>query len=98
MEKSNGLRLIVDYSVARAQRDGNNRDKGIKRLMAKIRSGRLTKANLNNRGCNKILALDGDVRVSIDRRNLEQDKQWDGLKGYLTNSARNPGEMIGNYR
>ena len=34
--------------------------------------------------------MDGDVSITLDEEKIVQSKQWDGLKGYLTNgnSAR----------
>jgi len=98
IKKPDGLRLIVDYSESRAKKDASNRNKGIARLTAKIRSGRLTKSSLNNRGYNKFLAMEGEVKVTLDSAKIEQDKLWDGLKGYLTNSSRSVQEVIGSYR
>lgn len=68
IEKSDGVRLIVTYSHKRAKKDANNRKKGIDRLNAQIRSGRLTKCSLNKRGYNKFLVLQGDVQVTIDKQ------------------------------
>lgn len=98
VEKPNGLRLIVDYSAKRAKKDASNRDKGIARLKAKIGSGKLTKKSLNNRGYNKFLAMNGEVSVTLDEKRIERDKQWDGLKGYLTNSKHSPEDAINSYR
>lgn len=98
IEKQDGLRLIVDYSESRATKDASNRNKGIARLTAKIRTGKLNKSSLNNRGYNKFLTLEGELKVSLDSAKIEQDKQWDGLKGYLTNSSRSAEEVISSYR
>lgn len=98
IEKSDGLRLIVDYSLNRAKKDAKNREKGIARLTQKLRSGKLTKENLNNRGYNKFLSLEGELKVSLDTKKIELDQRWDGLKGYITNSTHSAEEIISNYR
>lgn len=98
IEKPDGIRLIVDYSEKRAKKDASNRDKGISRLNAQIRTGRLTKSNLNKRGYNKFLTMEGDIQVALDQNKIECDKTWDGLKGYLTNSVRPKSEIIASYR
>ena len=92
------LKLIVQYSEKRAKKDFHNREKGLKRLEKQIRSGKITKNNINNRGYNKYLKMDGTISVSIDQEKFEQDKQWDGLKGYVTNCKLTPTEVIENYR
>ena len=85
-DKGNGRRLLVSYSDDRARKDEYNREKGVRRLEKAYRTGKLTKGNINKRGYNKFLTMEGDVKVSIDYGLLEKDARWDGLKGYLTNA------------
>jgi len=91
-------KLIVTYANQRAKKDENNRARGIKKLEKQIASGKLTKASINNRGYNKFLALDGQITVSIDYEKAKKDAEWDGLKGYLTNSPMNTEEILNNYK
>lgn len=92
------LKLIVTYSDDRAKKDKYNRDKGIRKLTKRIKTGRLTKSSINNRGYNKFLKLQGSIRVDIDPAKIKDDEQWDGLKGYLTNSKLNKHQILGNYQ
>lgn len=69
-DKANGVRLIVSMSDKRAAKDEAMRKKGLQRLEKRFQSGKLTKANVNNRGYNKYLKMDGDVSVSIDMDSL----------------------------
>lgn len=85
-KKDGGRRLLVGYTEERARKDAYNRDKGIRRLEKAYKRGTLTKDNINKRGYNKFLRMEGDVSVSINYDKLEADAQWDGLKGYLTNT------------
>ena len=85
-DKGYGRRLLVSYSSDRARKDEHNREKGVRRLEKAYRTGKLTKGNINKRGYNKFLTMEGDVKISIDYGLLEKDAQWDGLKGYLTNA------------
>ncbi len=85
-DKGGGKRLLVGYTDDRARKDAYNREKGVRRLEKAYRHGRLTKANINKRGYNKFLTMQGSVEVGIDTDRIEQDKRWDGLKGYLTNT------------
>jgi len=91
-------RLIVSYSEKRAKKDANNREKGIERLKLKIKSGKLSKANINNRGYNKFLKIEGQALVKLDLSKKDEDKKWDGLKGYVTNTDLSTSEVIENYR
>lgn len=97
IEKSNDFRLIISYSDKRAKKDKHNRDRGIQRLEKLIKSGRLTKSNINNRGYNKYLKMDGDIAISLDKSKYEEDAKWDGLKGYATNTTLTKNEIIENY-
>jgi hypothetical protein len=97
-EKPNGHRLIVSYSDKRAAKDSHNREKGLHRLRRKVKSGKLTKQQLNNRGYNKFLRMNGDVTIEIDESKVEDAVRWDGLKGYLTNTDHSASTVIENYR
>ena len=73
VDKGNGVRLILSSSEKRAHKDKRMRKKGLARLQKKVKSGRLTKQNINNREYNKYLRLDGTVDVSIDMAKFEAD-------------------------
>ena len=42
--------------------------------------GALTKGNINKRGYNKFLSMDGEVKVAINYDRVADDSKWDGLK------------------
>lgn len=96
--RKGNLRLIVSYSEVRARKDRYNREKGIRKLEKQIRRGRLTKASINNRGYNKFLKLEGEIRVLLDEEKVKQESCWDGLKGYLTNAHLTKDQIIANYQ
>jgi transposase len=96
--RKGALKLIITYSDVRAKKDRYNREKGLRRLEKQIRRGKLTKSNINNRGYNKFLKLEGEITVAIDTEKLKQDTKWDGLKGYLTNTKIPKDQIIENYR
>lgn len=98
LQKDESTRLIISYSDKRAAKDGHNRTRGLARLEKQIKSKRLTKSHINNRGYNKYLQLTGEVVIAIDYEKFNQDKEWDGLKGYLTNSDLPPEQVIENYK
>ena len=75
----------MSYSEKRAKKDAHNRDNGIKRLEKRIKSGKLTKDSINNRGYNKFLKIEGNATISLDLEKINNDSKWDGLKGYITN-------------
>ncbi len=94
IEKDENTRLIVSYSDSRAIKDKSNRERGLKKLEKQIQSGKLTKSNINNRGYNKYLKFEGEISVSIDTDKFDQDSQWDGLKGYMTNTKLSKMEVF----
>lgn len=96
--KSKTTRLIVNYSTKRATKDAYNRKRGLNRLEKQVKRGRLTKANINNRGYNKYLKLTGDITIEIDYDKFNTDKEWDGLKGYLTNTKISDNNVVENYK
>lgn len=98
IEKYKGQRLVINYSDKRAAKDAYNRKRGLNRLEKRVKSGKLTKSSINNRGYNKYLKLKGEIRIEIDYEKLDQDKQWDGLKGYITNTKLSDQQVIENYQ
>lgn len=97
IQKEDGVRLVVTHSSQRAKKDECSRTKGLQKLEAKISGGKMTKQQINNRGYNKYLKLDGEIDISIDYDKIPEDKRWDGLKGYLTNTDLTADEIVKNY-
>jgi transposase len=97
IRKGKKQRIVVSYSDKRAAKDHHNRNRGLSRLEKSLKKGRLTKANINNRGYNKYLKLIGDIQVEIDYDKYNADQCWDGLKGYITNTSLRSKQIIDNY-
>lgn len=95
--KDGGVRLIVSKSEKRAKKDAHARKKGLERLEKRFNTGKLTKANINRRGYNKYLKMEGDVTVTIDMEKYEADAVWDGVKGFVTNTKLAEKEVLENY-
>jgi len=96
--KKEGEKLVVGYSEQRAKKDEHNRKRGLIRLEKLLSSGKLTKNHINNKGYNKYLKLDGEIKLSIDYDKYNEDAQWNGLKGYLTNTDLPKEEIIKQYK
>ena len=97
IRKDDKTTLVINYSEARARKDQYNRERGLKKLEKQLTSGKLSKASINNRGYNKYLKLEGEVKIEIDREKFKQDAAWDGLKGYQTNTKLTVEEIMANY-
>ena len=91
------LRMIVSYSEKRAKKDRINREKGLKKLEKQLKTGKLNKTHINNRGYNKYLKMEGEIMIALDMDKFKQDGKWDGLKGYITNTKLDKERVIENY-
>jgi transposase len=96
--KNENRKLLISYSSKRATKDEHNRKRGLQRLEKQIKNGKLTKTNINNKGYNKYLRIKSNIEVEIDYEKFNQDKSWDGLKGYVTNTNLTPEQIMENYK
>lgn len=90
-------KLIVGYKMNRAHKDAQNRKRGLEKLEKAITTGKLSKQNINNRGYNKYLQIEGKVNISINYDKYNDDHKWDGLKGYITNTDLTKEAVIEQY-
>ena len=97
LQKDNNTKLIISYSLARAKKDNANREKGIAKLEKQIKTGKLTKTQINNKGYNKFLKMNGEIKIVVDKSKIAADKKWDGLKGFITNTTLSKEAVIENY-
>jgi transposase len=97
LQKDEINRLIISYSSSRAVKDAMNRERGVRKLSKLIETGKLPKKQVNNKSYNRFLKLEGEVTITLDEAKVEDDKKWDGLKGYVTNCALSKEEIITNY-
>jgi transposase len=98
INKRDNIRLVVSRSENRAKKDEFNRKRGLSRLQKRLNSGKLTKSNINSKGYNKYLKMEGEVSISIDMDKFNADGLWDGIKGYVTNTKLDKNEVIASYR
>lgn len=92
--KLDNQRLIIEYSEDRAKKDAKNREKIIDKLRHKLETGKPVVHK------NKFLAWKNKDKItSLDDKKIEEDKQFDGLKGYITNTHNqsNFKEIINQY-
>ena len=61
-------------------------------------SGKITKDKINKRGYSKFLQIENDVNVSICEDKIREDEKWDGMKGYVTNTALSPEAVVAQYQ
>ena len=97
LTKPDQTTLFISFASSRARKDQSNRERGLKRLEKSLKAGRLTKSNINNRGYNKYLKLEGELKIEIDYQKFDRDGKWDGLKGYVTNTKLTGKQVIDSY-
>jgi len=97
IKQVDGTRLVVSMSDKRAGKDRRNREKGLARLQKRVKNGKLTKSSINNRGYNKYLRLEGEIKITIDEEKFTADAVWDGIKGYITNTKLPAKKVIKSY-
>ncbi|MEK6952911.1 MAG: IS1634 family transposase, partial [Nanoarchaeota archaeon] len=98
LQSAESQRIIISYSVQRAKRDAYNRKIGVEKLEKNLKTGKLTKKNITNKGYNKYLTVGGNIAISIDYKKYNDDAKLDGLKGYLTNTNFSKEEVITHYK
>lgn len=98
IQKFKDMRLIVNYAQKRAKKDEYSRQKGLKRLEHNLKSGKLTKEKINNRGYNKYLRIKNEIEAEIDYEDFKADAKWNGLKGYMTSSDLSAQEVMDHYK
>ena len=82
--------LLVTWSEKRARKDWADRERLLVRLRKKLDGKKALpgKTLVTNRGTNKFLTLEQDKeqdRYILDPEKIQQDSQWDGLHGVVTN-------------
>ena len=97
IELTNGRRMVVTMSAARAKKNEEDRKRGLKRLEKRFKTDKITKDKLNNRGYNRFLTMEGDAFIKIDYDKVAKDKLLDGYKGYTTNSSLSDDKVIEEY-
>jgi len=98
-----GKKLLVSHSLKRAKKDKYEREKGIEKLRIKLSKEKSVKSHLSNQGYKKYLQLEEsfsnqaddksnnskqcDLNIVLNEKKIEEDAQWDGLKGIITNNS-----------
>lgn len=94
-----GRKLIVSYSAKRARKDAHDRNKAIERLTKKLKESQSPKEYLSNYGYKKYLKVTGSSSIGLNMEKIEEDSQWDGLHGVVTNAKElSHEEILGQYK
>ncbi len=91
-------RLIVSYTKNRALKDAKDRQRLIDRLMKKVKNGKIRiKDLIPNYGSKKFISIESGKAI-VNEEKIEESARWDGLHGVITNSDKNPTDMLSRYR
>ncbi len=89
--------LIVNYSPERARKDAYDREKSIEKLEKKLKKSKNPQSLVSNYGYKKYISITGDAAIEINKIKIENDMQWDGLAGIITNMKNTTGEEAFSY-
>jgi transposase len=95
-----GRRLVVSYNERRAAKDEADRRRLVERLLKRVKSGRLSIADLiTNAGTKRYVKVSGESVVTVNEEKIGLDARWDGLHGVITNVRdQTPAELLDRYR
>jgi len=92
-------KIICTYNYYRAQKDFNDREKLLNKMIDKFNNNTSkTKKFISNGGYNKYLKEKIKGTVEINRQKIEEEKQWDGLHGIFTNTSLCAKDAIKKYK
>lgn len=89
--KYQSRKLLVNYSAKRAKKDQSNRDRQVRKLKQRLSKQQsvVRKSKYLKTGPNKVYGIDEDKILA--------DAQYDGLKGYFTNTQLSNNVVIEQY-
>ena len=81
-------RLIINYSFSRAQKDISDRNRLLEKLNKKLGEKKNLKNLVSNRGYLKYIQEDGKTVCELNTLKIEEEEQWDGMHGIITNAPQ----------
>lgn len=97
-ETKPGQRLIVTYNHKRHAKDTKQRDRLIEKLKKKIGVTKKAKHLISNQGYLKYTKMDDQFLAELNEQKIEEDAQWDGLHGILTNTELTAKDVVERYK
>jgi transposase len=100
IQYSENQRLIVSYNSARARKDVYDRQRLLDKLSKKLGKKKNMKNLVSNRGYLKYIQENGEVACQLNEEKIIQEKQWDGMRGVVTNAPKEEAalELLSRYR
>ena len=86
-------RLVLGHSTKRAERDKKQRELLIERLQKKLDKSSKPKS-ITKSAYNSYLTMEGESRMVIDPKKVEEHAKWDGFFGFYTNNQSMSNKQI----
>ena len=94
-----GKRLILKYSPKRAKKEKKDREDAINRIKKNLKRSKNPKSYLSNYGYKKFIKVVGKTTLEINQAKIDNEAQWDGISGLITNKKDfSHEEAINHYR
>jgi len=87
---------LMARNASLAAQDAKKRELALEKLQKKIDLGQVTPANINNKGNNRFLKLEGD-KIVIDTEKVAQESKLDGMQVYSSNLDCSSDEILSLY-
>jgi transposase len=99
IKQNKNRRIIVNYSVARAQCDRKKREVMLDKIHQQLSHSNDCKKLVSNSGIKKYVSGTGATSMYIDEEKVSLDELWDGMHGVITNVQHSqPLEILHRYK
>ena len=91
-------RLIVSYKTKRATKDGKDRQNILDKITKSLNKSKETGKLITNNGIKKYTKSSGESETVLDETKIQEDADWDGLHGVITNISNESAiNILGHY-
>jgi transposase len=84
-QKTRKRRLVASYKTSRAFNDARNRTRTLEKIQKTLAKTQNTGKLITNQGLKKYTSTLDKSRTFLDQTKVDQDAQWDGMHGLITN-------------
>lgn len=91
-------RLVTSYKTSRATNDAKKRDRVLEKIQKTLAKTKRTDKLISNKGLKKYTSTLDQSHTFLDQNKIDDDTQWDGMHGVITNiSHLSAQEIISQY-
>lgn len=96
-EKIRKRRLVTSYKTSRAANDAKNRTRILEKIQKTLEKTKSTNKLITNKGFKKYTSTFDKSHAFLDQNKVDEDAQWDGMHGVITNITDLPAQEIISY-